>query len=267
MTGLFGPQCVEQAQKERWDAAADASALWEDVDSPEFTQPPDCNPLAPNLDCLLPFPNDVFRVPVKGSPSGFLVQIPDPALVALEGQGPVDIPAAYPSDGFSVDSPILVLLGKEMDAEGLVFHSPDPGKSLLPSSSTVLLDGDTGEPVLHFAELDMRPEAEGRRVMLIRPLDRLDDGKRYVVGIHGVRDLAGVEIDPPAGFQEIRDGEVSDDPYLQSLEARYGQDVFDWVRDPAHRRRGERRAQDQRGERRAHDQHNSATSDHMNRPI
>jgi hypothetical protein len=231
LLGFLSPQCVEQDPKEIQDVQVDSSVPEEDVDSPAFTQPPDCNPLAPDIDCLLPFPSDVFRVPDKESPSGFLVQIPDPALVELDGQGPVNIPAAYPSDGFSVDTPILVLLGKEIDAEGLVFHSPDPGQSLSPSSPTVLLDGVTGMPVLHFAELDMRPEAEGRRVMMIRPMDRLEDGRRYVVGIHGVRDPEGAVIEAPSGFQQSRDGDVEGDPTLVSLAARYEQGVFGLLED------------------------------------
>ena len=54
----------------------------------------------------------------------------------------------------------------------------------------VILKADTGERVMHFAELDPRAFEEDRRALVIRPLTRLVNGARYIVAIRGLVDIS-----------------------------------------------------------------------------
>jgi hypothetical protein len=103
----------------------------------------------------------------------------------------------------------------------------DLTQSLADESPTVLLDVETGERVLHVAELDPRADSDERRVLLVRPLVRLRDGARYVVAFRALVDGQGAAIPPPEAFRRLRDGEDPGHAALEPLAARYEADVFE----------------------------------------
>lgn len=197
-----------------------------DEDLPPLGIPQGCNPLAADWDCLLPYPSDVLLVEDAGLPSGRRISLSRRAAVVNTNDVLADPTSVHPADGFSTAGPILVLFPGGVDDADLVFHTGDLSVSLTPRSPTVLLRADTGEPVLHFAELDPLAEDDARRVMFIRPLVPLAHGTRYVVGIHGLRDRDGAPVLAPEGFRRIRDGQAASHPVLRPLAARYEQDVF-----------------------------------------
>ncbi len=140
--------------------------------------------------------------------------------------GPVDLTTLHAADGFSPGNQILALFPGGVDPHNLVFHTGDVTKSLEVDSPTLLIDASTGEPVLHFAELDPRAEDDSRRGLVIRPLVRLKDATRYIVAIHSLQDPGGKSIAPPEGFRRIRDGQTSKDPILNPLAKRYASEIF-----------------------------------------
>ena len=178
-----------------------------------------CNPLAEELDCLLPFPSDFFLKSDPTLPSGHRVAVPEAALpVPVRGRGPLDFSRTVSSDGFSPGSQILAMLPGAIDGSSLAGYAPrEPEKalrSLDADSPTVLVEVLTGRKVAHIAELDVRAPRPARQALIIRPLERLIAGQTYAVGISSLRDLSGSVIEPSPGFRALRDGTPSEDVRL-----------------------------------------------------
>lgn len=194
------------------------------VDS--YVVPEGCNPLAADVDCMLPFPSDVFLVDDTTMPSGKRLSIADAALPRTRRGEPVDVTGIHPGDGFSPGTQILARLPVAVDPSNLVGYSQDQNDSLADSSPTLLIDAATGERVMHLAEIDPRPRAPTERALVIRPFVRLRNGARYVVAVRGLRDSAGAPVPPPEGFRRLRDRAASAPPALALLAPHYESDVF-----------------------------------------
>lgn len=188
--------------------------------------PEGCNPIAATWSCMLPYPSDVFRVADATYPSGHRVEVPEPAQVHDYRERPLDFVSFRRPDGFSHLPQILARFPTGVDASVLVFHDEDVSTTLSAASPTQLIAADSGERVVHFAELDPRPDDDTQRTLIIRPMTRLANGTRYVVAIQGLVDTTGAPIAPPEGFRKVRDGDTADDDVLAALAARYEVDVF-----------------------------------------
>lgn len=189
--------------------------------------PEGCNPLAADWDCTLPFPSDFFLADDPGLPSGRRVVLARRAMVQnQEDQRSVDPFGVHPADGFSHLPPILAIFPGGVDQNDLVFHSDDIFRTLGGESPTVLIDADSLEPVPHFAELDPRAESDERRALVIRPLVRLLNQRRYLVAVSGLHDPQGELIQPPEGFRRLRDGEADGAPALERLSGHYDESIF-----------------------------------------
>lgn len=193
---------------------------------PPFVVPDGCNPIAAEHDCLLPFPSDYFLVDDPSLPSGRRVAWTEPALPVHSSAGPVDLTTPHPADGYSVGTTILALFPGGVDPASLPGPTAAVTASLAPDCPTVLLDAETGERVVHLAELDPRADDDARRAFVIHPLVRLDHERTYVVAIHSLRDRAGHPVPAPAGFARLRDGRAGSEPALAPLVDRYESTVF-----------------------------------------
>lgn len=202
----------------------------DDLGNDVFFIPEGCNPLAAAWDCLLPFPSDWFQVEDDALPSGRRVAIPENALMWREDGQPVDLLGAHPADGFSHLPQILAVFPAGIDDSNLVFHTGDVLKSLdVGTSPTVILEADTGEPVLHFAELDPLADPGASQALMLRPMVRLKNKTRYVVALRDLKDAAGNPLDPPTGFRRVRDGQAAGHEVLGDLAERFEKDVFPMV--------------------------------------
>lgn len=199
----------------------DAEAGGEPLDIPEG-----CNPVAAHWDCMLPFPSDFYRRPDESLPGKHRVALTDAAKPLLDDGTPVDLSLLHPADGFSPGSQILLYLPGGVDSSALVFHTDDIAKSQSAESTTLLVDTETGEAVPHFAETDPRAESDDDRGLVIRPLVRLNDARRYVVAVQKLSDASGAPHVAPEGFRRLRDGQTSGDPVLGPLATRYQAEVF-----------------------------------------
>jgi len=185
-------------------APADAGAA--DAPPDAAAPLPECNPLATEWDCMLPFPSDAWRVDGK-------ILLSDKALPHMVDNGPaIDMFASHPTDGASVLPQIAVRIPGGVTPTDLV---PFPlqispmlslDDSLLPANKTLILDAETGKFVVHFAEIDPRPKLPDDRALVIRPLTRLQNNHRYIVALSAsMRHLDGSAIAPPAHFLALRD--------------------------------------------------------------
>ncbi|MBM4376813.1 MAG: hypothetical protein FJ095_17160 [Deltaproteobacteria bacterium] len=179
--------------------------------------PEGCNPLGASAtgeaDCLLPYPSNFYRE--EGS-DGAHVVLPDAALPHDTKGRAVSPTTLHPADGFSPGSQLLAVFAEGVDASELVGPLDDLTLSREDSSPTLLLD-DEGRRILHLAELDPRAKSEARRALVIRPLERLEEGRRYVVAIRRLRGLDGVVLPPREGFRRLRDREADGEPVFAKL--------------------------------------------------
>jgi hypothetical protein len=171
----------------------------------------DCDPLVPTY-CAYPFPSNVYSVEDPETPTGRRVRLA-PAMLPVSSTGGVTLPDPWSqSDGFS---PGAAILAHFPGATGAGLTPPiDPAASLAADSKTVLLNADTGERVLHFAELDRSGDDDAERTLLIRPLVRLADASRYIVAIRGLEGPGG-PLAATSAFAALRDAEASDDPSVE----------------------------------------------------
>lgn len=183
-----------------------------------------CNPIGAGDegDCLLPYPSDEFREMASGAP---LVTLPEAAQLRFDGV-PGDPLALHRPDGFSVGSPILLHLPGPIDDSALVFWTDDVARSTSDDSPTWILDAETGERIRHFAELDPRATDPARQALILRPLERLLDGHRYVVAVSGLHTTDGALIAAPAGFASLRDNGGEAHPALSVRYPHYETAVF-----------------------------------------
>jgi hypothetical protein len=198
----------------------DASAVLEPLDIPAG-----CNPLAADLDCLLPYPSDHFLIDDEAMPSGARVEHGDAAAPRTTGGAVADPTRRHPADGFSHMPQLLAVFGEAIDDADLP-GARNPERSLEGDSPTVIVAASTGERVLHLAELDPRTADPARQALLLRPLRRLDNETRYVVGVRRLAGPDGAPIPTPEGFRRLRDGVAAGDPVLEPLAERYEQEIF-----------------------------------------
>src|SRR5690606_14292991 len=98
--------------------------------------------------------------------------------------------------------------------------------SLDPNATpTVLVDAETGAMVLHFAELDMYESDPNERALMLRTVERLRDGARYIVAIRNVVDDSAQPVAPSDAFRALRDDLPTDDDRIEGRRAHY-EDLF-----------------------------------------
>lgn len=211
-------------------------------DTIALTQPDACEILNA-VECLLPYPSSRFLVPDPSKATGLRLDVPaagmppvHPALATaafntLDGFAPTTQILVHFPGGVSVersDAPRLLVPGCCGQPAGPPWRDTRVAddRSLDVDSPTVIVDADTGERVLHIAELDARATATpARQALVLRPLRSLTPGHRYLVALrHLVRD-DGSAVAPEAPFAALRDRRPSDIPQLVARRAAM-EDVF-----------------------------------------
>ena len=171
---------------------------------------PDCDFLIEER-CILPYPSSFFLKPDPTTPTGLRVHYGPQALPQNTSNVHVDPTDWNTLDGFSPGPMILALFpdtGLPVavgPGSNVAFHT-NFARSLDADHPIVLMNANTGERIVHFAELDANTTDVTRRALIVRPGRRLDDGTRYIVAFRNLVDTAGHEIRPRLAFRAIRDG-------------------------------------------------------------
>jgi len=188
----------------------------------------ECDPIVPEY-CGFPFPSNVFTVPEAGTVTGLRVELSE-AMVPVANNGATTTLTPFNTrDGFSPGIALMTFL------PGVIYEGlarPDSIEiSLMPESPTVLLDAETGERVPHWVDIDMTTDDASRRTFMIRPAVRLEDDRRYIVGIRqGVDDEGNTSLTSQA-FADLRDGSAfSNEPSVEARRGLYG-DIFTRLED------------------------------------
>jgi hypothetical protein len=186
---------------------------------------PECNALG-STGCVLPWPSAVYQRADSTSPTGVRLDLPIGALpVNFDGIA-IDPARINQRTGFSPMSQILLTFPGGVDGSNLVGQG-DIGASLTDASPTVIVDMATGERVAHFAEIDVNElDKLDEQVLYLRPATRLNGNTRYAVAIKKtLRGTTGGELESPAGFRAMRDGDASGHARLDAVRARFP-DIF-----------------------------------------
>lgn len=179
----------------RTDAGRDAG--------PPF--PSQCENVNPSH-CLLPWPSSFFLADDPSTTTGRRIEIPEDAMPANRRGVRVDPSQFARFDGFSPATSIMTSYPGEVDPADLHGEN-DIDATLDPSSTTLIIDAESGELVPHFAELDGWAETDpARSPLYLRPAVRLQEAHRYVVAIRGLHLRDGSAIEPSPYFQALRDG-------------------------------------------------------------
>jgi hypothetical protein len=180
------------------DSTASATFSWEPaLDAATLRR---CDPLDPAR-CLFPFPSDHFTVPDPAMDSGRRVAF-DPASMPGTRSGLRTDPTEWNrNDGFSPGPKVLTVIpGVDLARSGAprITRIAD---SLRPDSAVVLIDAESGERQLAWAEQD--PEAAD--LVIVRVGKNLPTGRRYIVAFRNLKDAAGAPLAPGRAFRLYRD--------------------------------------------------------------
>ena len=204
------------------DADTDSTETGDEPAAPLSWPTLACDPLAPSY-CAYPFPSNVYSVADPTTETGRRVEVP------LEAFTNASHELWRGLDGFSPSGAFLVHLPGAVGTGLVGFDALDD--SLGETSTTVVLNAETGERVPHFTELDFTTDEATERSLLIRPAARLAGGTRYIVAVRGIVDAEGQAIAASPAFAALReDTELTEEPSVAARRALYI-DIFARLQD------------------------------------
>ena len=163
-----------------------------------------CDPLDPSV-CMHPFPNDYFTIPDAATPTGRRVHFSAVGMPRNASAKPIEPSDYNHSDGFSPGALITLRVpGLDLVQTGAA-PITDLERSLDADAPIVIVNADTLEHHLFWAELDSLAEVETDRSLMLRPAVNFDEGGRYIVALRNLKDSAGAPIPPSADFLAYRD--------------------------------------------------------------
>src|SRR5215217_6617010 len=171
-----------------------------------------CDPLDPAV-CLQPWPNDFFTRPDASTPTGRRLDLQIAAMPRNAAGVPIRPDEYNRNDGFSPGSPIHTYVpGLDNQAAfertGLV-PITDMARAFDADQPAVVIDADTGERQLIWAELDANAKTGADRNLFIRPGRNWEEGHRYIVALRFLRDAQGRELEAQPAFRAYRDRDPS----------------------------------------------------------
>jgi hypothetical protein len=194
------------------------------VEWPELS----CDELVPSY-CIFPWPNNVYTVAEDGSPTGRRVVLDGTSLPLDKDGEPNEMARWARADGFSRSGSILTQMPGATEV-GLALADRIQ-RSLEDDSPTVIIDAETGEHVLHIAELDYSSDDREQQTLLLTPGMSLEPATRYIVAIRNVVDESGDPLPPSAAFEALRDlTDYDDDPSVEQRRPLYT-DIFQRLAD------------------------------------
>jgi len=180
-----------------------------------------CDELVPSH-CLYPFPNNFFTRLDSSSTTGLRINfdprampVAQPVSIAPAARVPggvttIEQRAVDPrewnrNDGFSPASMLLAHLpGIDLERSGAA-KITDIARSLDVDAPIIVINAETGERQLLWAELDANASSPAGQALIIRPAKNFAEGQRYIAAIRQARNSAGELLPPSPLFQVYRD--------------------------------------------------------------
>ena len=193
------------------------------VDDLVVADPIGCDPMDTTL-CGLPYPSNYYTEADSTTETGLRVAFTANAIPGNKDDVPFTPTMWNRKDGFSISS-AMVTWFEEVSLEGVI-PLDNPGAYLDADAKTVLINTETGERVAHFVELDVSGDDEDEQLLMLRPMERLDFGTRYIIGIRNLEKTTGGPVDISAGFLATRDAVPTEDGDVELRRAHYESDIF-----------------------------------------
>lgn len=168
--------------------------------------------------CMLPFPNDRFTVADASSETGRRVNLKTAYMPrsAIANNHPIDATEWNRNDGFSPGAMLVTRVpGLDLAQTGAP-QLTDISVSLSKDSPVLVLDAQTLEPQLVWAELDNNNTTADRQSLNIRVAKNLTPGRRYIVALRYLKDAQGKPLEAAAGFRIYRDRHESSLEFVNS---------------------------------------------------
>jgi hypothetical protein len=183
----------------------------------DLTDQERCDPLVPER-CLLPFPDDYYTVPERGTRTHRRVALVADSLPKNKAGTPLDAVELNNADGFSPGAALLLWMPTvDLGLSG-VPSLTDLGRSLEDDSPVVVIDAANGRRWPVWAELDMNSPPENR-ALIVRPATNFLEHHRYVIAVRRMVDGTGVTLPPSPAFAAYRDGTCTTDPTFEARRA------------------------------------------------
>ena len=198
------------------DATVDTSELADgtpdaDADGSAVTTPP-CQPIL-GTDCLAPWPSAYWETPA-GTRTGWRIDLPDEVMPADNRGNRIPATDWNRRDGFSPNTPIVVLPGVALDA-ALLPNETRPALAFAANLPILLADAQTGAFIPYFAELDANATPGNAPALIIRPWTPLREQQRIVVGLTtALRSTAGESLRTTPAMAALLRNEPTGDPRI-----------------------------------------------------
>lgn len=156
--------------------------------------------------CMYPFPSNFFTRADAATNTGLRIHISPEAMPVNADGVAVDPREWNRNDGFSPGSTLVAQVPGLDVAQTQLPTLAQQQRSLAADSPVQVIDADTGERVMVWAELNSDPLPSGEVALLIHPARSFDYGRRYVVALRNLKNAGGQLIEPEAVFRAYRDG-------------------------------------------------------------
>lgn len=172
-----------------------------------------------DADCLFPFPSDYLTKADPGTDTGRRVHFAVDTMPRNAQNTPIE-PSDYNyNDGFSQGASMLVHVpGLDAVQSGLP-PITDIEQSLAVGSPVVVLNTDTMQRHLIWAELDANATSPATQALIIRPAVSLAEGGHYIVALRNLKDSGGIGIPAGTAFAAYRDNTPTGDPVKEARRA------------------------------------------------
>jgi hypothetical protein len=193
------------------EQASDATS---DVAQVPVPSDPDCNPIVGN-DCWSGWPSNFWAKDDSGTLTKTRLDLPATKMPLNSADKPVDVLEWNRRDGFSPNSPIVILLPTPPDAK-LLPDETRPALKFAADLPIVLLDANGGF-IPFMAELDSNADKPERQALIIRLWTPVPAGTRVTVALTDkLLDATGKPYAPTPTFQRILDGQLTGYPRIDA---------------------------------------------------
>ncbi len=205
------------------DDAASTADVAGDVDQVPVPADPDCAPIVGN-DCWSGFPSNFWLKDDAATTTKFRVDLPAAKMPFNSDNKLVDVTEWNRRDGFSPNSPIVILLPTPPDPK-LLPDETRPALTFNANLPIVVLDAKTGAFLPFLAELDSNADTPARQALLIRLWTPVQEQTRVIVALTDkLLDAKGQPYAPTATFQRLLDGKQTGYPRIDGH-------LADWTAD------------------------------------
>lgn len=192
---------------------------------PEPPVPPPISIETPNAErceildgtnCMFPWPSSAFTVADESTATGLRVNLSPESMPANKQGVRVDTTEWNRNDGFSPSQLIVLQVpGVDLTQTGAAAIT-DIERSQDADAPILVINADTLEQHLVFAELDANTGEATEQTLLIRPMAQFERGGRYIVVLRNLVDTAGEPIEAPPVFRAYRDQTETDNSDIEA---------------------------------------------------